>query len=380
MIYLDNTSTTSPKPEEVCLAVETYIRKKCGSPGRSVAEANEKKDVIFETRELISELINIEDPNRIIFTCSATDSLNLAIKGHLKKGDHVIITSMEHNSVLRPLNHMMLEGMIELSVVYTDIHGYVNPEEIRAQIKSNTKLIAVTHASNVIGTILDIEKIGQLATANNITFLVDASQSIGAIEIDVKKMHIDLLAMPGHKNLFGPAGTGALYIREGVNLTPFRHGGTGTVSESLLQPEAMPHKYESGTPNLIGIAGLNAGIKFIFSEGMQKIRRHEEELSDYMYKELVKISGVDIYGTNKACDKMSVISLNIKNEKAGDIGQKLSNEFGIMTRAGLHCAPLAHKTIGTENRGTVRFGIGYFNTKEDIDLALEAIDKLAKRA
>lgn len=378
MIYLDNTSTTSPKPEEVCLAVEKYIRKNCGSPGRSMTLVTEKKDVIFETRELISKLINVEDPYRIVFTCSATDSLNLAIKGYLKKGDHVIITSMEHNSILRPLTHMELEGIIELSVVYADKLGYINPENIRAEIKDNTKLIATTHVSNVIGTIIDIEKIGQIASANNITYLVDASQSIGAIKIDVKKMHIDLLAMPGHKNLFGPTGTGILYIKEGINLTPLRYGGTGTISESLLQPEAMPHKYESGTANLIGIAGLNAGINFILSEGMDKIRKHEEQLSDYMYKELLKISGVSIYGTDKACDKMSVISLNIKNEKASCIGQKLLNDFGIITRAGLHCAPLAHRTIGTENCGTVRFGIGYFNTKEDIDFSLEAINKLCQ--
>lgn len=377
MIYLDNTSTTSPKPEEVCLAVENCIRKHCGSPGRSV-DTSEKRDIFFETRELISKLINVKDPYRIVFTCSATDSLNLAIKGYLKKGDHVIITSMEHNSVIRPLKHMELDGLIELTVVYADKYGYINPEEIRAQIKSNTTLIATTHASNVIGTILDVEKIGQIASANHITYLVDASQTIGAIDIDVNKMHIDLLAMPGHKNLFGPSGTGALYIREGINLTPLRYGGTGTVSESLFQPEAMPYKYESGTANLIGIVGLNAGIKFILSEGMQKIRKHEEQLSDYMFSELLKISGVIIYGTDKAYDKMPVISLNIKNKKASDIGQALLNEFGIITRTGLHCAPLAHRTIGTENCGTVRFGIGYFNTKKDIDFSLEAIKKLSR--
>ena len=378
MIYLDNSSTTSPKPEEVCIAVENYIRKNLGSPGRSVSTSDKEKDVILETRELISKLIRIEDPCRIIFTCSATDSLNLALKGYLKKGDHVITTSMEHNSVLRPLKYMELEGLIEVSVVCADKFGYVNPEAIQAEIKSSTKLIATNHASNVIGTIVDIEKIGQIAAVNDVKYLVDASQSIGAVEIDVNEMHVDLLAIPGHKNLFGPAGTGALYIREGINLTPFRHGGTGTASESLMQPEIMPHKYESGTANLIGIAGLNAGIKFIFSEGMEKIRKHEEELSDYMYKELLNIPGVTIYGTDKACDKTSVISLNIKDEKATVIGQKLLEEFNIMTRAGLHCAPLAHKTIGTESRGTVRFGIGYFNTKEDIDASLEAIDKLCK--
>lgn len=378
MIYLDNASTTSPKPEEVCISVENYIRKNLGSPGRSVGSSDKAKDVIFETRELISKLIHIEDPYRIIFTCSATDSLNLALKGYLKKGDHVVITSLEHNSILRPLKYIELEGMVEVSVVFADKSGFVNPEEIQAQIKSNTKLIASTHASNVIGAIVDIEKIGQIACANNVKLLVDASQSIGAIEIDVNKMHVDLLAMPGHKNLFGPAGTGALYIREGINLTPFRHGGTGTASESLTQPEMMPHKYESGTANIIGIAGLNAGIKFILSEGMEKIRKHEEDLSDYMYKELLKISGVTIYGTEKACDKTSVISLNVKNEKASIIGQKLLEDYNIMTRAGLHCAPLAHKTIGTESCGTVRFGIGYFNTKEDIDASLDAIDKLSR--
>lgn len=378
MIYLDNTSTTSPKPKSVCKAVENCIRRSCGSPGRSVTSDNKGKDVIFETRELIAKLINAKDPYRIIFTCSATDSLNLALKGLLKRGDHVIITSMEHNSVLRPLNHMVLEGIIEVSVVYADKKGYVNPEKISKCIKSNTKLIAVNHASNVIGTIQDIEKIGKIASDYNIVFLVDASQTVGAIDVDVEKMHIDLLAMPGHKNLFGPAGTGALYIKEGIDLVPLRYGGTGTVSESMLQPETLPHKYESGTANFIGISGLNAGIKFIFSEGMQKIRKHEENLSNYMYNELIKISGVIVYGTNKACDKMSVISLNIINQNPIDVGQNLLNNYEIITRTGLHCAPLAHKTIGTDKIGTVRFGIGYFNTKGDIDIALEAIEEISR--
>jgi cysteine desulfurase family protein len=380
MIYLDNTSTTSPKPEEVCRAVEKCIRKNCGSPGRSVDVSDKKSDIIWETRELLGKLINVHDPQRIVFTCSATDSLNLAIRGYLKKGDHAIITSMEHNSVIRPLKHLELDGIIDLSVVNADSNGYVNPEEIKAQIKSNTRLITVTHASNVIGTILDIEKIGRIAEANNITFLVDASQTIGAIDIDVKKMYIDLLALPGHKNLFGPSGIGALYIKEGINLNPLRYGGTGNISESLIQPETMPQKYESGTANLLGIVGLNAGIRFILSEGMKKIRKHEEQLSDYLFKGLKNISGLKVYGTDKSSDKMSVISINIANRKAADIGQILLNDFGIITRTGLHCAPLAHKTIGTANYGTVRFGIGYFNTREEIDFTLEALSHVAVRS
>ncbi|MDP4182788.1 MAG: aminotransferase class V-fold PLP-dependent enzyme [Bacillota bacterium] len=378
MIYLDNTSTTSPKPEEVCIAVETQIRKNCGSPGRSAAIAGKNTDIIFETRMLIAKLLNAT-PDRIIFTCSATDSLNLAIKGYLKKGDHVIVTSMDHNSILRPVMHMEREGIIEVSVIASDSKGYINSVDFFTQIRPNTKLIIATHASNVVGTLADIEKIGEIALANRLAFLVDASQSIGVVPLDVQKMHIDMLALPGHKSLFGPTGTGALYIRDGIDLVPLRHGGTGTFSESMFQPEEMPHRYESGTGNLIGIAGLNAGIKYILSEGMEKIREHEENLADYMYQELLKLNKVIVYGTEKACDKTAVISLNINNWAASKIGQLLSDKFGIITRAGLHCAPLAHKAIGTESCGTVRFGIGYFNTKEDIDCALEALNEICKK-
>lgn len=376
MIYLDNTSTTSPKPETVCYAVESCIRKSYGSPGRSAGSSAKKEDVIYGTRELISQMINGQDPNQVIFTCSATDSLNLAIKGFLKKNDHVITTNLEHNSVLRPLKHMELEGTIELSIINSDMDGFINADDIIPLIKDNTRLIIATHASNVIGTITPIERIGRIAKDHGIKFLVDCSQTAGIIPINVQLMNIDMLAMAGHKGLFGPSGTGALYIGKDIDLLPLRYGGTGTVSESMTQPETLPHKYESGTANLIGISGMNAGIKFISNEGMNKIRSHEVELTEYFHKGLASIPGVITYGTRDAAVKTSVISMNIKNKPAAETGSILLDKHNIISRVGLHCAPLVHKMLGTDKTGTVRFGIGYFNTKIEIEYALNSIDRI----
>jgi len=378
VIYLDNAATSYPKPDEVYKAVDRGLREYGANPGRSGHKLALKAGrAIYETRELICELFNIDNPMQIIFTSNATDSLNLAIKGILKKGDHVITSGMEHNSIIRPIKTLEEIG-VENTIVECTEDGLIKLDELEKAIKENTKLIAVTHASNVTGTIMPIEKIGELAKSKGILMLVDAAQTAGVYDIDVKKMNIDLLAFPGHKGLMGPQGTGVLYIRDGIELRQMKEGGTGSKSESLFQPEIVPDRYESGTPNTPGIVGMGAGIKFILDTGIQKIRKHEEELTAYMLSELKKIKKVRIYGAKDAKKQAAVISLNIGDLDSSEVSYILDQAFNIAVRSGLHCAPLAHKTLGTFEQGTVRFSIGYFNTKKDIDDAISAIIKICE--
>lgn len=378
MIYLDNAATTFPKPEEVYKAVDECLRGFCANPGRGGHKLSlQSGRVILLARELIAELFKIESPDRVILTHNATDSLNLAFKGLLKKGDHVITTSMEHNSVLRPLKSMESLG-VETTIVKCEETGEINTKLIEKEIRDNTVLIAATHASNVTGTFMPIEEIGLIAKKNNILFLVDAAQTAGVYEIDVCRMNIDLLAFAGHKSLFGPQGTGGLYIKEGVELSPLKQGGTGSKSESLYQPEILPDKYESGTPNTPGIAGLSAGIRYIKSVGMDRIREHEENLATYFIDELKKIEEVKIYGMKDGRRQAPVISVNVGEIGSSEIGYILDEAFDIAVRPGLHCAPMAHNTLNTLEQGTVRFSIGYFNTMEDIEEAISALKKIVK--
>lgn len=376
MIYLDNAATSYPKPEAVYKAVDKCFREYGANPGRSGHKLALKAGRgIYETRELVCDLFNIDNPMQIIFTCNATDSLNLAIKGILKKGDHVITSGMEHNSVIRPIKALEKTG-VENTVVECDREGIINVNELEKSIKRNTKLIAITHASNVTGTLMPIEEIGNIAKKNGILLLVDAAQTAGVYNIDVNEMNIDLLAFPGHKSLMGPQGTGGLYIRQGIQLEHMKEGGTGSKSESLLQPEITPDRYESGTPNTPGIVGLGAGIKYILDIGIDNIRKHEEELTEYMLNGLKNIEGVKIYGPKDIKKKAAVISINIGDLDSSEVSYVLDQGFNIAVRSGLHCAPLAHKTIGSFEQGTVRFSIGYFNTKNDIDKALNAVKKI----
>ncbi|KXZ40750.1 cysteine desulfurase family protein [Alkalithermobacter thermoalcaliphilus JW-YL-7 = DSM 7308] len=373
MIYLDNAATTFPKPESVYNEVLNCMKNYGANPGRAGHKlALQAGRVIYETRENLCKLFNIRNPMNIIFTYNATDSLNLAIKGFLNSGDHVITTSMEHNSVIRPIKALEKIG-VENTIVNCDKYGQLNVEDIKKAIKPNTKLIVTTHASNVCGTLIDIESIGKIAREMGITYLVDAAQTAGVYDIDVEKMNIDMLALPGHKGLLGPQGTGILYIKDGIDLRHLKEGGTGSKSEELTQPHILPDRYESGTPNTPGIAGLNEGVKFILKEGIDKIRKHEEELTEYFIKELEKIESVKIYGPKDVKKQCSVVSINILDEDSSEISYILDSVFDIATRSGLHCAPLAHKTLGTFEQGTVRFSIGYFNTKKDIDKAIQAL-------
>jgi cysteine desulfurase family protein len=379
MIYLDNGATTFPKPKVVTDKIMECYLGYAGNPGRSGHKLAMKMDLeIYETREKICKLINGTEVLNVIFTFNATDSLNLAIKGVLEEGDHVITTSMEHNSVLRPLNQLRKDGKIELSIVYADEKGYIDPQKIFEALTPNTKMIVTTHMSNVFGTIVDIKAIGDFCKENNILYLVDASQSIGVLDIDVQEMNIDLLAFPGHKALFGPMGTGALYIKEGIIVKPLKEGGTGSYSYSIDQPDLYPDSLESGTPNGVGIIALGKGIDFINEVGLENIRNHEMSLKNHFIELLKDNEDVILYGTLD--DRQgAVVSLNVKDMDSSEISYILSDEFDIYTRPGFHCAPLAHKTMGTEELGAIRFSFGYYNTLEEVEKTVEALLNIIER-
>ncbi len=379
MIYLDNAATTFPKPEVVYEAMLNQMKSFGANPGRSGHKlAIEAGRCVFNAREIVGRLFNINNPMQVIFTSNATEALNLAIKGVLNPGDHVVTTSMEHNSVMRPIKTLEAIG-VESTIVQCSDTGELDPLDVEKALKPNTRLIVMTHASNVIGTLLPIEAVGKIAKEKGILFLVDAAQTAGSYNIDVVKMNIDLLALPGHKGLYGPQGTGILYIREGLSVRHFKEGGTGSKSEELLQPEIVPDRYESGTPNTPGIAGLLRGIEFILETGMENIRRHEEGLTQYFIDQLKEMPEVRIYGTHDAKKQASVVSINIGEEDSSEIGYILDKVFDIAVRPGLHCSPMAHKTVNSFEQGTVRFSIGYFNTKEEIDKALDAIRSIVQQ-
>lgn len=378
MIYLDNAATSFPKPEAVYRAVDDCLRNYCANPGRGGHKLSlQSGRVLLEARELLSELFNAGAAENIILTHNATESLNLALKGFLKKGDHVITTSMEHNSVIRPLKALETLG-ISTTIVQCSEKGELDIGDIEREIKKETVLIAVTHASNVTGTILPVDEIGDIARSYGLEFLVDASQTAGVYDIDVEKMNISMLAFTGHKSLMGLQGTGGLYLRKGLELKPMKEGGTGSKSESLYQPDIIPDRYESGTHNTPGIAGLCAGIKFIREKGVRNIRKHEQELAKLFLDGLQNIKKVKSYGVGDAARQAPVVSVNIEDIGSSDISYILDQTFDIATRSGLHCAPVAHKTIGTLEQGTVRFSFGYFNTKEEVNTVLSAIEQIAR--
>lgn len=378
MLYFDNAATTFPKPEVVYEAVNECMRNYCANPGRGGHKlALQSGRVILEARELLAEHFNAKAIESIILSHNATDSLNLALKGFLKKGDHVITTSMEHNSVLRPLKALKKLG-VETTIIECNKYGELDIKEIEKNIKRETRLVAATHASNVVGTLQPIEELGALCMAYGLELLVDASQTAGFCDIDVMKMNISMMAFTGHKGLMGPQGTGGLYVREGLLLQPIREGGTGSMSDSLDQPEILPDRYESGTHNTPGIAGLSAGIKFIKAVGIENIRRHETELVRSFIEGLEPLKDVKLYGLKDPVRQAPVVSINIGEAGSSDISYILDQTFDIATRSGLHCAPLAHKTIGTLEQGTVRFSFGYFNTKDQINAAVKAIEQITR--
>ncbi|MDV4151104.1 aminotransferase class V-fold PLP-dependent enzyme [Clostridium sp. AL.422] len=377
MIYLDNAATSFPKPSKVYEEVLNCMKNYCANPGRGSHDMSIKSELkVMETRNLIAEIFNIKNPLNIVFTSNATEALNIAIRGLLKRGDHVISTVIEHNSVLRPLTEISKIG-IEVTLVSSDKAGYINPLDIKEEIKLNTKAIVVNHASNVLGSVQDINRIGKIAKKYGIVFIVDASQSAGSIKVDVDSDNIDLLAFPGHKGLLGPQGTGGLYIKEGINLKSFKAGGTGSNSNSIDQPNELPDKFESGTINTPGIAGLCEGVKFIKKIGIDNIYKEEMQLTEQLILELKKLNFIRIYGSTSLKDRVSVLSFNIEGIDASVVGEEL-NDSEVAVRTGYHCAALIHKIIGTEYKGTVRVSPGCFNTPKDIDELIKNIIKIYK--
>jgi len=380
-VYLDNAATSWPKPTLVCDVVDDYQRRLGVSVGRGAfAEADVVGEVVEKTRMAVARLIGAGSPDRIIFTLNGTDSLNLAIHGILKAGDHVVTTVVEHNSVLRPLRRLEKLHGVEVSRVHCDEFGIVSPMDIRAAIRPNTKLIVVTHASNVTGAIQQVEAIGLIAREHGILFLVDASQTLGHISVSVSEIGADLLAAPGHKGLLGPLGTGILYLRPGVEelLDSVRQGGTGSSSSSEDQPETLPEKYESGSHNAPGIVGLGAGIEYVEQRGLVDIRRHAIQLTDQLIAGLSNIPGVTVYGPRSSEDRIGVVSVTFADQDATSVARRLEEEFRIQVRGGFQCAALMHRSLGTiEQQGTVRFSVGPFNTPEDIESAIEAARKIA---
>ncbi len=378
IIYLDNAATSWPKPESVYQAMDDFLRHKAGNPGHgSHSLAMAATEVLAETRRLVTRLINSPKMEQVIFTLNCTDALNLGLKGLLKPGDHVITSGIGHNSVVRPLRKLEQQGISVTRLPPAD-SGVVATPDVEKAIKKNTKLVVITHASNVNGIIQPIREYGMVARQHNLIFLVDAAQSAGSYPIDVQADNIDLLAFSGHKGLFGPPGTGVLYIGDRVELDSLREGGTGSYSEKEEQPDVLPDKYESGTLNSVGISGLGAGLKFILQEGLEKIKAHESSLTNRLIEGLSDIPEVTLYIAGDRSRQAPVISLNIAGYGSGEAGVILDQAFNIKVRTGLHCAPAAHKTLGTYPLGTVRFSPGYFNTAKDIEVTLEALNRIAK--
>lgn len=381
MIYLDNAATSRPKPPGVKEAMVKFMEEIEANPGRSGHLLSiEAARILYETREALSTCFNVKDSSRIIFTLNATESLNLALKGLLKPGDHVITSSMEHNSVMRPLRDLEKKG-VELSIIPCSREGFLDPQEVERRIQSNTRMVVLNHASNVTGTLLPISEVGLIARKHDLLFLVDAAQTAGAYPIDVERDGIDLLAFTGHKSLYGPQGTGGLVIGERVpekKMTPLKQGGTGSWSEFEEQPDFLPDRFESGTPNGVGIAGLLAGIQFVLEKGVEQIHQYENDLIEKLINGLKEIPRVKLYGPENRADQIGTLSFNLAQLSSSDVALRLENEFGILCRPGLHCAPLAHKTIGTFPEGTIRFSPSYLNSEGEVDQALQAVSYLAR--
>lgn len=378
VVYFDNAATSWPKPPQVKSAMVKFLEQVGGSPGRSGHRMSiAASRLIGDARDALAQLFNVGDPSRIAFTKNSTEALNIATLGWLQPGDHVITTSLEHNSVMRPLRFLEEQGRIELTVVpCSSTTGGLDPDDVRRVLRPKTRLLAIVHASNVIGTLLPIREIGAIGHAVGAPLLVDASQTAGAYPIDVEALGIDMLAFTGHKSLLGPTGTGGLYVREGLDPLPLMRGGTGSRSELEIQPDFMPDKYESGTLNAVGIAGLGAGVEFLLDQGVQQVYQHEQALVGRFLAGAAQLPHLIVYGSQDLGQGVGVVSFNIAGMSSSRVGLMLDQGFGIMTRIGLHCAPAAHHTIGTFPNGTVRFGFSYFNTLSEVDYALQALAKI----
>lgn len=380
MIYLDNSATSFPKPDVVYDFMTNFYRKHGVNPGRSGFDAAvETEEIVFNTRKLLTELFNGGgDPNRLTFSYNATDSLNIVLQGLAEKGKHVITTMLEHNSVLRPLYCMQQQGIIDVTYIPFNKDGYVDPDDIKKAIRPNTKFVACTHSSNVIGTIQPLKEIGKICKDNGLIFVVDGSQGAGSVPLDMVDCGIDVYVFTGHKCLMGPTGIGGSYVREGIDIRQTRFGGTGVRSAVKTHLEEYPYRLEAGTINLLGIAGLNAGVKWIKEQGIENIHQKEIMLWDKLRKGLQSIEGVTTYCANSIENQNPVLSFNIKGFDAGDVGTMLDVDYDIACRTGLQCAPRVHEQIGTiDIHGTVRLSVGAFTTDAEIDTAINAVKEIA---
>lgn len=379
-IYMNNAATSFPKPESVYKAVDNFNRYLGANPGRGSKEQTvEAGSILLDARDSLAALFKIEHSDNIAFTANVTEALNIGILGLLQPGDHVITTSMEHNSVARPLYALARLG-IEWTAIPCNPDGSMDIRMMEKAIRPNTRLICMLHASNLNGTIMPIGDVGQIARDRGIIFMVDTAQTAGILELDVNKQCIDILAFTGHKGLLGPQGTGGIYIKPGIDVKPLILGGTGSLSESLEQPDWMPDRFESGTPNTPGIAGLLAGVNFVLETGIDVIHKRERDMSEALLEGLQAMPGVKLYGITDTQQRTAVIAFNIEGMDCGELTMRLEYEYGIITRSGLHCAYLAHKTLGTLESGACRLSPGFFTSNEQIDTVLKAINHISRSA
>jgi len=380
MIYLDNAATTWPKPPGVGEAMLHFLDHVGANPGRAGHRlAVDAARIVYSVREAVAKLFGAPDPLRVVFGANVTEALNLALRGLLCPGDHVITSSMEHNSVMRPLRALERQG-VGVTVVGCSSEGFLDPALVEAAIRPDTKMIVLNHASNVVGTILPVAEVGQIARRHGLLLLADVAQTAGAFPIDMQADAIDLLAFTGHKSLYGPMGTGGLVVGERVDpslLEPLKRGGTGSRSEREEQPDFLPDACESGTPNAVGLAGLEAGIRWVLQRGVEAIRAHEMALAQQLLDGLQAVPNVTVHGGLEASRQTATVSFNIRGMEPSDVGLRLDDEYAILCRVGLHCSPAAHKTLGTFPGGTVRFGLAALNTAEEVRAAIEAVRQLS---
>jgi cysteine desulfurase family protein len=379
MIYLDNAATSWPKPPGVAQAMVHFLDEVGANPGRSAHRLSvQSARIVYAARETVARLFNAPDPLRVVWGHNVTEALNLALRGLLRPGDHVVTSSMEHNSMMRPLRALQRQG-VELTVVRCSPEGALDPAHVQAALQPNTAMIALNHASNIVGTLLPVAEVGAIARRHGALLLVDAAQTGGAYPVDVQADGIDLLGFTGHKSLYGPMGTGGLIVGPRVDvrrIEPLKRGGTGSRSEHEEQPDFMPDMCESGTLNVVGLAGLEAGLRWVLEKGVEAIRAHEVALTNRLVGGLRDISGLTVYGGLDGECQTATVSFNLAGMATSEVGLRLDEEHGILCRVGLHCAPAAHKTLGTFPDGTVRFGLGAFNTVEEVDAAIEAVRQL----
>lgn len=380
LIFLDNGATSFPKPEEVYTFMDNFYRKSGVNPGRSGYDlCMETGELVEDTRRKMTEFFNGKNSDRLCFSYNSTDALNLIINGMLKEGDHALTTTIEHNSVLRPLYHLWKYNGVEVDYIRVDSKGFVDPDDFPKKFKKNTKLVIINHASNVIGTVQPLKEIGKRCREKDIPFAIDASQSAGKIPIDIEEMNVDVVAFTGHKSLLGPTGIGGLYVREGIEIRHTRAGGTGVRSAVRTHLEEYPYRLEYGTLNVLGVAGLHAGLSWIEKKGLDTIHAHEMKLTTLLRDGLKDTEGVTLYCQDDLADHISIFLFNVDGLEALNTSTLLDVDYNIASRSGLHCAPLVHEQLGTDKiRGAVRFGIGPFNKGEEIQTAIHAVKEIAE--